>query len=453
MSKKKLLGIGLLSICLLTLSFLTAKADLIQNSGSTNVGSSYSWAQFLGTGITGTFTTIKAGYTAYSNGDLGLRECNHDPEQNLINTGYYFYTLPGLTLDCNYVGGFESGTVNRDGTWMWKTGSYSANSNKWYVILNTSTGNYFIGDTVNDYGYGRAYSVPAGVLDMKFQAIGVTNYTAPSVSIDYPTATSTADFSTFKLSFSMGSEAPAQYFKYDVAWQAGTSTDIWNTSVSNLDYQYEIFPSATSSVSLTNVSKSFQLVPGVTYYAQAHLLDATSTAGPYSVIATSSVISFSSATYTTIDNFYTGFNETFGTTTATTSTSTSDTLTCGSNLLCKLFVYLFVPPNIDMTNFYNNLKSKVPFGYVTLIINKINDSFADVDTASSSPLLTFQTKLGFEQNNATTATMTIPVLNFSDASTSAIFGSSPFSTFKTLIQYGLYISFVVYLFFRGKSIL
>lgn len=261
------------------------------------------------------------------------------------------------------------------------------------------------------------------------------------ISLDYPTATSTTDFTQWKMTANICSPyAPQIYWNYWVDY--GTSS----TTFQYTDNQNEITPATTTPLQ-TQVPKLNLLSPNQTYYARTRFSIGFGTAD---IIATSSVISFTLTTSTIFNNpVTTGYGIYASSSTATNTTQVVQTCnpddpwyTFG---VCKVLTFLFIPPTsttIGIENATNNLLGKIPFGYVRLIRDKLSSvSYESTTTAT----IILPVKFG------TQATTSLTMFDIS--SVDSYFGTGTLDIFRTAIQYLAWILYLIFLFEVGKSIL
>jgi hypothetical protein len=184
-----------------------------------------------------------------------------------------------------------------------------------------------------------------------------------TIAVEFPqNGATTTDFNAWGIQTFFGSTStPSGYFRviYGLSTSSMDSSDTFPVGIGPI--YFDSFVGATTSVAISKQLSLSSWAPFYTYFAQAEILDASST-----VIATSSIISF---------DFYRP-GAAFTAPSSTTSIA-STTLECsGSGLVgdsfCRVSNYLFVP-GID--NFYQfsalwiNVQNKPPFGYFSVAKN------------------------------------------------------------------------------------
>jgi hypothetical protein len=215
--------------------------------------------------------------------------------------------------------------------------------------------------------YQTCYPVSSDyVADAYFRIAAYSDF----IEITFPeNATTTPDFAAWKTNFSI-KDTPPVYgslkLNYGLSSSTLTSFDLLNFEA----YDNESAPA--------NIPKALLLLPYTTYYAQANILDASST-----VIATSTLIYFTTAG---VGEFYE--NNYYAIPTSTIATSTPIQITCDPDdpwytySLCKLAVWLFVPSPATLNQFStlgDTLKNKPPMGY----FYRVKDAL--VFSATSTP--------------------------------------------------------------------
>jgi len=196
------------------------------------------------------------------------------------------------------------------------------------------------------------------------------------VSITYPASSTTpiANFDQWQLNYETATTTGSGTDTYRIYMDVGTNT-------STVDYGGEQYVNGTSTLSSSTVSNFQFFNAGQTYYAKAelHYLPNSNNPDSYSLVATSSLVSF-------VIN--PSAPETYFATPTSTETIASSTIECSSgnvisNSLCSVMTYLFVPSQAALSQFsgiQTRVANKAPFGWFTLIKN----SLANLQETASS---------------------------------------------------------------------
>lgn len=234
---------------------------------------------------------------------------------------------------------------------------------------------HMFGSATNVYSDGVFYIKLAGNATIQTSAYVADAYFEISPNIDliditFPAnASTTPDFAAWKVDF-LVKDTPPVYGSLKLNYGTSSST---LTSFDTLNFE-----AYDNEEAPANIPKSLLLLPYTTYYAQANILDASST-----VIATSTLIYFNT---TGVGEFYE--NNYYPIPTSTIATSTPIQITCDPDdpwyaySLCKLAVWLFVPSPATLNQFTtlgDTLKNKPPMGY----FYRIKDAL--VFSATSTP--------------------------------------------------------------------
>lgn len=423
-NKKRRLIIGLLVVSLLVGVFLTQRRvfaiganDLKQLDYSTSVtngtGSFYQWGgQSLGTGITGSFQKL-ALYLSNAvmyNGIFKVRIC----EGNSISA-FYGYGSGNNVCPTDLTGWQQIDQIEarEAGIVVFDFGNpFNFNANKFYLIDIEKEGGE--GNLVTIYGASSdtAFVNGGGTYDSTFGTFGYLDnypqffrtYTDPvkdlyfnfapaenTIEFVFPVnATSTADFESWHLNFSVAGIPPVEG-KVKVNYGRDPN-NYWN------EYHDEInFIAYDNEIGEVAIMKGNLLSAG-SWFAQGELIIGTST-----VKITSPDIAFSvlgGGGY--FENFY------YGVPTTTWATSTLPIqITCDPEdsffqySLCKLAVWLFVPDSSQFNKFItltDGIKNKPPIGY-----------FYAVKSALEG-LQSTSTK-AFELNATSTGALASPIFN------------------------------------------
>jgi len=218
------------------------------------------------------------------------------------------------------------------------------------------------------YYDGSAWAQFTGTQPLGIQVLGETG---SAISIDFPTDNTSlvGDFNAWTLSYNSPSGDHTFYVDYATSTGNLSASSTRTTASTSIGIAAQTFSGQLQIYKLDNLS------PGLTYYAQARLENASSTQ-----VASSSVISFDIGGNSFIDNSL-FLNPA--------APGASSTITCDSadgafgSSLCNLFAYLFVPPQATWNNFKDlkaALEDKPPFGYIT----SVSDALGGLSSSATS---------------------------------------------------------------------
>jgi len=353
-----------------------ASADYSNNGHSASFTldqNNYSYLQKLGNGLTGNLNQLCL-YGNSAAGSLFITLLSSD--NNSVDVGYTTVHSWSYTLS------------NSPQEFCLNSGDY-LNPDLYYFILFQRAGVYdsskIYGSSGNNGWDSSNYNLFQKVLDggydtnnLNADAYFVLHTTAASssVSIDFPTATTTADFNSWQISFTDASTSTAKFIE---VFYNTTSTEL----ISQNSYQ-EVWTLDANSPALVLKTHSIGSSEWGTWYAQAVLYDAINNIN----FAYSPVVTFNIGSVNPNYGSYTNSPS------STIASSTPLQITCDKDSglfqysLCSMFTFLFMP-STDVLNLYstliNKVKMKPPIGYFYILSDDLSSLSSTSTEAFSVP--------------------------------------------------------------------